>query len=83
MLDGFKLGIATRESTFEIHGISPGDNSGCEIVFWCDDTDSALQFLLDNGASLLSEPHNFLSNLRSGWVKDLDGNPIQVVCKRS
>lgn len=82
MLDGFKLGIATKESTREIHGLTPGKNSGCEMVLWVEDTDLAIQYLLDNGAALLSKPHDFLDNLRSGWVHDPDGNPIQIVCKR-
>lgn len=83
ILDGFKLGIATKESTLEIHGINPGSNSGSEIVFWTENTDSAIQFLLANGAKLLSKPHDFLNNkLRAGWVEDPDGNPIQIVCQR-
>lgn len=82
LLDGFKLGIATKQSTKEIHGLNPGKNTGCEIVFWVEDTDLAIQHLLENGAAMLSKPHDFLDNLRSGWVQDPDGNPIQIVCKR-
>jgi predicted lactoylglutathione lyase len=82
VLDGFKLGIATKESTKEIHGLTPGENMGCEIVVWTEDTDSAIQYLVENGATILSNPHNFLDNLRSGWVQDPDDNPIQIVCKR-
>jgi catechol 2,3-dioxygenase-like lactoylglutathione lyase family enzyme len=82
LLDGFKLGIATKESTKEVHGLTPGKNSGCEMVFWVEDSDLAIQYLLENGANLLSKPHDFLDNLRSGWVLDPDGNPIQIVCKR-
>lgn len=82
VLDGFKLGVATRGSSMEIHGITAGDNSGCEIVFWTENTDLAIQYLIENGATLMSEAHNFLDNkLRSGWVRDLDGNPIQIVSK--
>jgi glyoxylase I family protein len=82
MLDGFHLGIATKESAREVHGLNPGKNSGCEIVLWTDDTDTSIQYLLENGATMLSEPHDFLDNkLRSGWVGDPDGNPIQIVSK--
>ncbi|MCL6600241.1 MAG: VOC family protein [Alicyclobacillus macrosporangiidus] len=82
LLDGFHLGIATKESTREVHGLAPGKNSGCELVLWTEDTDSAIEYLLANGATMLSEPHGFLDNkLRSGWVQDPDGNPIQIVCK--
>lgn len=55
---------------------------GCEIVVGTEDTDSAIQYLIANGATILSNPHNFLNDLRSGWVQDPDGNPIQIVCKR-
>ncbi|MBS4214085.1 VOC family protein [Neobacillus rhizophilus] len=82
ILDGFKLGIASKESAKEIHGLNPGQNMGCEIAVWTEDTDSAIQYLIENGATMLSHPHNFLNDLRSGWVQDPDGNPIQIVCKR-
>jgi glyoxylase I family protein len=81
LLDGFHLGIATKESARKVHGLVPGKNSGCEIVLWTEDTDQAIKHLLDSGASLSSQPHDFLDNLRSGWVLDPDGNPIQIVCK--
>ncbi|WP_312094361.1 VOC family protein [Niallia sp.] len=82
LLDGFNLGIATKESAHEVHGLTPGKNMGCEIVLWTEDTDSAIQYIIENGATLMSEPHNFFKDLRAGWVQDLDGNPIQIVCKR-
>ncbi|MCO7126984.1 VOC family protein [Sporolactobacillus shoreicorticis] len=81
-MDGFTLGIATKDSAREVHGLIPGANSGCELVVWTENTDSAIHYLLKNGAQLLSEPHDFLGHLRSGWIRDPDGNPIQVVCKK-
>ncbi|KRW91076.1 Predicted lactoylglutathione lyase [Alicyclobacillus hesperidum] len=82
ILDGWNLGIATKESAREVHGLSPGKNSGCEIVFWTDDTDAAVQYLVEHGATMLSEPHDFLDDeLRVGWVQDPDGNPIQIVSR--
>lgn len=82
VLDGFTLGVATRESARKDHGLNPGKNSGSEIVLWTEDTDEAVRFLLEGGASMLSEPHDFLNGkLRVGWVADPDGNPIQVVSK--
>ncbi|HET7656710.1 MAG TPA: VOC family protein [Bacillales bacterium] len=82
LLDGFTMGIATKKSAREVHGLAPGKNSGCEVVLWTEDTDLAIEYLLANGAVLLSEPHDFLDHLRSGWVQDPDGNPLQVVCER-
>ncbi|CAH1192335.1 hypothetical protein PAECIP111892_00922 [Paenibacillus auburnensis] len=83
VLDGFKVGLATKESTHKIHGLTPGANSGSEIVLWTEDTDLAVQYVLENGGVLLSEPHDFLNGLRSGWVQDPDGNPIQIVSRTS
>ncbi|MCL1631994.1 VOC family protein [Sporolactobacillus sp. CPB3-1] len=84
VLEGFTLGIATKESAVDIHGLAPGGNSGCELVFWVDDADRAVTFLIEKGAKRLSEPHDFLNHrLRAGWIKDPDGNPIQLVCKRA
>ncbi|HET7627131.1 MAG TPA: VOC family protein [Bacillales bacterium] len=83
-LEGFKLGVATKESTEAIHGLIPGSNSGCELVFWTEDTDAAIEKLIHEGATRLSDPHDFLNGkLRAGWVRDPDGNPIQIVCKKS
>lgn len=76
------LGIATRESAREDHGLNPGKNHGSEIVLWTKDTNEAIQFLLEGGAEMLSKPHDFLDGkLRVGWVRDPDENPIQVVSK--
>lgn len=82
LLDGFRMGIATKASAKDIHGLIPGKNTGCEIVLWTENTDAAMRDLLQNGATLLSETHDFLKDLRAGWVQDPDGNPIQIVCKR-
>jgi predicted lactoylglutathione lyase len=82
VLDGFILGIATRDSGREIHGLNTGKNSGCEIVLWTDHVNEAIQYLVENGAKMLSEPHDFLDGkLRSGWVLDPDDNPIQIVSR--
>lgn len=81
VLDGFVLGIATKESARKVHGLNPGKNEGCEIVLWTEDADIAIQYLSENGVSVVSEPHDFL-NLRAGYVQDPDGNPIHIVCKR-
>lgn len=56
LMDGFTLGVASKKAARNVHGMSPGKNAGCGIVLWTDNTDSAIQFLLENGASLISEP---------------------------
>ncbi len=80
-LDGFKLGVATKKSAQEVHGLKPGKNSGSELVLWVEDTDKAYEYLISLGERPTSEPHNFLGSLRSGWVEDPDGNPIEIVSK--
>jgi predicted enzyme related to lactoylglutathione lyase len=80
-LDGFTFGIATIEAAKEQHGLrSGGEGRSIEIVLWTDDTDSALKALVAKGAPLLSPTHDFLDGkLRSAWIADPDGNPIQLV----
>lgn len=79
-LNGFKLGIATVEEA-RGHGLSPsGDGRWIEIVLWTDDTDAAVSALTAKGVPLLSPAHDFLDGrLRSAWIADPDGNPIQLV----
>ena len=83
-LDGFKLGIATVEAAAQDLGLHPGFGArSIEVVLWCDDTDRAVRTLTDWGAPLLSPAHDFLEGrLRSAWVADPDGNPIQLVQQR-
>ena len=81
--DGFTLGIATMEAAKE-HDLRPGgEGHWIEIVLWTDDTDAAVNALVAKGAPLLSPAHDFLDGkLRSAWVADPDGNPIQLVQRR-
>ena len=83
-LDGFTVGIADVESARRDHGLAVGtDGTGIEIVLWVDDLDAAYADLLAYGAAAMSEPHDWLSNLRIAWVADPDGNPVQLVQKRA
>jgi catechol 2,3-dioxygenase-like lactoylglutathione lyase family enzyme len=79
-LDGFRLGIATVEAA-KGHGLRlDGEGRWIEIALWTDDTDAAVKALTAKGAPLLSAPHDFLDGrLRSAWIADPDGNPIQLV----
>jgi catechol 2,3-dioxygenase-like lactoylglutathione lyase family enzyme len=82
--DGFTLGIATLEAAKGEHGLRPeGEGRWIEIVLWTDDTDAAVEALVAKGAPLLSPAHDFLDGkLRSAWIADPDGNPIQLVQRR-
>jgi catechol 2,3-dioxygenase-like lactoylglutathione lyase family enzyme len=85
-LDGFTLGIAAVSSAAADHGLDldlskPG--RGMEIALWTDDTDEAFARLVAAGARVLSEPHDWLGNLRVAWVADPDNNPVELVQRRS
>lgn len=84
-LDGFTLGIATIQAARQTHGLQPGAGGGSiEIVLWTDDTDAAVGELAGGGATVLSPAHDFLGGrLRSAWIADPDGNPVQIVQRRS
>lgn len=84
-LSGFTLGIATVEAAREHQGLRPdGDGRWIEIVVWTDDTDGAVNALTARGAPLLSPAHDFLEGrLRSAWIADPDGNPIQLVQRKA
>ncbi len=79
--DGFTLGIATIDAATREHGLRPeGEGRWIEIVLWTDNTDAAVNALVAKGAPLLSPAHDFLDGkLRSAWIADPDGNPIQLV----
>jgi len=84
-LDGFALGIATVEAARAHHGLRPeGEGRWIEIVLWTDDADAAASALVAKGAPLLAAPHDFLGGrLRAAWIADPDGNPIQLVQRKS
>lgn len=84
-LDGFKLGIATVEAAAKEHGLRPsGEGRWIEIVLWTEDTDAAVKALTAKGAPLVSAAHDFLDGrLRSAWIADPDGNPIQLVQQKA
>ena len=83
-LGGLILGVASIESARQIHSLelSGGPPRG-EVVVWTDDVDRAFASLTAQGARPLSEPHDFLADLRAAWVADPDGNPVQMVMRRT
>jgi catechol 2,3-dioxygenase-like lactoylglutathione lyase family enzyme len=85
-LDGFKVGIASVSSAVADHGLEldlakPG--RGMEVVLWTEDADATFARLVAAGARALSEPHDWLESLRVAWVADPDGNPIELVQRRT
>lgn len=78
------LGLASREAGRTVHGLplGPGGNPRAELVVWTDDVDEVYTRLVEKGVPSVRPPHNFLSSLRSAWVMDPDGNPVEIVTRR-
>lgn len=82
-LDHFNIGISSVEAAIAHHGLKP-DLGGrpVAIVLWTDKVDRDYARLLKEGATSLSPPHTFRPNeyeLRTAWVADPDGNPLNLV----
>lgn len=79
-LDQFTIGISSVEAAITDHGLNP-DLGGrpIAIILWTDDTDREYARLTAEGAPSLRRPQDFLSDLRTAWIADPDGNPINIV----
>ena len=79
-LDGYKVGIASVDSTRNDHGLSPvPSGQRAAVILWTDDTAAAYAQLTADGAPALKTPHTWLGRLLIAWTADPDGNPIQIV----
>lgn len=79
-LDGYKLGIASIESTRDDHGLEPvRDGQRAAVILWTDDVERSYQTLVEAGCPGLVAPHIWLDRLRIAWLADPDGHPIQIV----
>jgi catechol 2,3-dioxygenase-like lactoylglutathione lyase family enzyme len=78
------LGLASKEAGRTMHSLplGPGGFPRAELVVWTENVDEAYALLLDKGVPGVSAPHDFLSSLRSAWVMDPDGNPVQIVSRQ-
>ena len=82
-LDGFTLGVATIAALRDTHGVTGGAGPArAEVVLWTDDVDGAVAALSAKGVVVLSPPHDFGGSLRSAWIADPAGNPVQIVTRR-
>jgi catechol 2,3-dioxygenase-like lactoylglutathione lyase family enzyme len=83
-LDSVYLAVSTLDALKRDHGLSGGGGPPRgEVVLWAEDVDSAYSWMIGKGAPSLSPPHNFAGVLRAGWVADPDGNPVQIVTRKS
>jgi lactoylglutathione lyase len=83
-LGEFTLGLASIDALREVHGIAvDAGPPRAELVLWTDDVDQAYARMAEAKVVTLSAPHDFLDSLRSAWIADPDGNPVQLVMRRS
>jgi len=83
-LDRFTIGVSSVEAAVKDHGLHPTlDGRPVAIILWTDDSDREYARFLAEGAQPLGPPHDFRSDLRTAWVVDPDGNPINLVQRRS
>jgi predicted enzyme related to lactoylglutathione lyase len=83
-LGDFTLGLGSIDSAREMHGVPAGTGPArAELVLWTADIDAAYARVVEQGAQPLTPPHDFIGTLRAGWITDPDGNPIQLVARRS
>ena len=80
ILDGYKIGLASVDSSREDHGLQPiPQGQRAAIALWTEDTEAAYAALRAKGVQGLRAPHEWLGRLFIAWVADPDGNPIQLV----
>lgn len=78
-LDGYRLGLASVDSTRDDHGLEPvDDGQRAAVVLWTDDVAAAYRELTAAGVPGLGEPHAWLGRLLIAWVLDPDGHPVQL-----
>ena len=82
-LEGFTIGISGVDAAVAVHGLAP-DLGGrpVYILLWTDDADAAYARVTAGGAPSLRAPRDFRSDLRTAWVADPDGNPINLAQRR-
>ena len=78
-LDGYKLGIASVDSTRDDHGLDPVvHGQRAAVILWTEDVDAAFAELTAKGAPALAPPDAWLWRLRIAWIADPDGHPVQL-----
>ncbi|MGE5673551.1 MAG: VOC family protein [Mycobacterium leprae] len=82
-LGSLTLGLAAKEAGKIMHGLplGPGGSPRAELVLWTEHVDEAYAALVVKGVPSISAPHDFLGSLRSAWVMDPDGNPVEIVSR--
>ena len=80
VLDGYRIGIASVDSTRDDHGLDPvATGQRAAVVLWTENVRSAHAELVAAGVPGLKEPQEWLGRLLIAWLADPDGNPVQIV----
>jgi len=80
------LGLSSKEAGRRDHGLplGPHGNLRVELVLWTDAVDEVYARLAAHGVPGAGAPHDFLDGaLRTARVFDPDGNPVNIVQKRT
>ncbi|MFC4786220.1 VOC family protein [Nocardioides sp. MAHUQ-72] len=80
VLDGYRIGLASEDSTRDDHGLDPvvaGQRAA--VILWTEDTPAAYARLQELGAAPVKGPEPWLDRLLIAWAEDPDGHLIQVV----
>src|SRR6476620_2171342 len=79
-LDGYRIGLASEDSTRDDHGLDPVvTGQRAAVILWTEDTPAAFSRLQELGATPVKGPEPWLDRLLIAWVEDPDGHLIQVV----
>lgn len=82
-MEHFTIGVSSVDAAIREHGLNPNlGGRPVAIVLWTDDVDSAYARLTSGGAPSLRPPHDFQAELRTAWIADPDGNPVNIVQRR-
>jgi catechol 2,3-dioxygenase-like lactoylglutathione lyase family enzyme len=80
VLDGYRIGLATTDSTRNDHGLNPvAEGQRAAVILWTDDTPTGYARLQALGARPVKDPEPWLDRLLIAWVEDPDGHLIQIV----
>jgi catechol 2,3-dioxygenase-like lactoylglutathione lyase family enzyme len=78
-LDGYRIGLASEESTRLDHGLDPivaGQRAA--VILWTDDTPGAYARIQELGAAPVKSPEPWLGRLLVAWAEDPAGHLIQL-----
>ncbi len=79
-LDGYRIGLASEQSTRSDHGMDPVvSGQRAAVILWTDDTPAAYERLQELGAKPVRAPEPWLERLLIAWVEDPSGHLVQVV----